>query len=777
MNEKLFGLITKENVPVPLTGVEVYSDIAGRSARVKVIQRYTNNEDKAVESIYKFPLPENASLCGFSVTADGKVITGEIEERGKAFDLYDKALSQGHGAYLLDEERPNIFTISAGNINPGIAVIIEIIYVTLLDTNNSEVRFFLPTAISPRYIPDYVKDKDGIPVTKIVNPEFAINVPYGMRLIVDIHGKEGIASIQSPSHPIVTSYGGDSIRAEFSSDVTEMDRDFILSVTYRDGFESNGLYLSSGEEGFYQIDFTCDAEESEGKEQPIRKEIIFVLDCSGSMGGSSIAEAKKALEILLKALKSNYIFNIYCFGSAFNKLFPLSTDYTESSLKKALLYVSKIRADLGGTELLAPLKDIYDSKLLPECQRNIILITDGEIGNESDIYSLVKGAANKARIFSVGIGNGPNEYFIKQIARDTKGAAELVSPRERIEPKVLRLYKKIVTESIDNIVVHWEEQTGQVPASPVAYCGETITVFGKAPSFNAQVRITGSISGRSKEWLVPVRRSEGDDNPIPALWAREMIRELEEGGLTNAGSRQTDRKEQKLKDELVALSKQYGIVSRETSYIAVEKREDKDKTAGEVILRKIPVMLTRGWGGIDSCYADNISQKYYADGCHSIQFSTTTRLYNARPRPAGDTDSDVPAFLKMRTTPPPDTKPRFMKTRAYSIQEIINKMLSLQRFEGGFEIDSNLADMLNLQIKYIKKASKKIVGKYKTNGFALLSTALILAILEKRYTGEKNQWWTVTEKSRKWLELEIKTKAPAIGGIPLADWVKNDLEK
>ncbi len=247
MTEEMSGLVTADTkaAPVPLTAVRVEGNIAGRGAKVKIIQNFKNGEDKPIEAVYKFPLPEGGAFCGFKAIIGEKIIEGDIEEREKAFELYDEALSNGHGAMLLDEERPNIFTLSVGNLIPGGTAIIEIEYITLLDATGSEVRFFLPTTISPRYIPDGTPDNNGIPEDGLINPVYGSSPAYGLSLLLTIHGKEGIESIVSPSHRIRTDLGSDPVRIEFSSETVRMDRDFVLNIKYKKGFENRG-YIYRG---------------------------------------------------------------------------------------------------------------------------------------------------------------------------------------------------------------------------------------------------------------------------------------------------------------------------------------------------------------------------------------------------------------------------------------------------------------------------------------------------------------------------------------------------
>ena len=198
----VFGLLSSASEPIPLVGVKVEGDILGRGARVHVSQRFRNSEKNAVEAVYKFPLPEGSAICGFKANVNGRTIQGQVEEREKAFEIYDDALTKGHGGYLLDEERPNIFTLSVGNLNPGMEALIEIEYVTLLDTEGKKIRFFLPTTISPRYIPDEMEDDNGIPFDGTLHPPYAAEVPYGLSIALRIHKGALLESVESPSHQI-----------------------------------------------------------------------------------------------------------------------------------------------------------------------------------------------------------------------------------------------------------------------------------------------------------------------------------------------------------------------------------------------------------------------------------------------------------------------------------------------------------------------------------------------------------------------------------------------
>jgi len=768
MNNQSTGLLTKDGVAIPLTGVEVSGDITGRATKIKVSQHFRNTEPRPLETIYKFPLPEGSSVCGFRAATNGKVIKGEIEEREKAFEIYDKALSKGDGGYLLDEERPNIFTLSLGNLNPGAEATIELDYVAVLDSNGSEVRFFLPTTISPRYLPPDTADINGIPAGELVNPPIALNVNYGLKISLNIHGRDNIQMLESPSHSISTAFGDKSIKVELTSEKAVMDRDFILNIKHKNDFETKGYYYRTGKECYIQVDFSPVAPNQSNPDNLSGQEIIFALDCSGSMGGSSIDEAKRALSILLKALEPGTFFNIYKFGSTFSSMFDSSLVYDSKHLETALKFLSGTNADLGGTEVLAPLQAIQ-RKITSERITSVILLTDGEVGNEEQILDLVRGSNNNMRLFTVGIGNGPNEYFIKQLARISGGAFELISPNERIEPKVLKLFKKVYPNSIvKGIQIDWGGEVIPTIIPPSAYCGETISLFAKTDDDRevlGKIVVSGMVSGLGREWTIIPTEVEGDNIPIPVLWARGKIQEYEEGATVYIGSLQYHRKDKMIAQAVIVLSKKYGIISRSTSFIAVEKRDETEKTTGESVLRKVPVMLTDGWGDLKSKSSNN--------GVPSLNLVSQSA------------DLGAPSFMRYKTSLPGSKFRSAIPRNSYhgntipapeKTDNILLRILSLQQADGGFRMDEDFAKVLNKPLTDLQKIAKNIQVKGKVDKFILLSTVLVIKYLEHEFKDDKDSWETVVKKSIKWLESTVANSKPTVGGLKLLDWADRFFE-
>jgi len=754
-----FGLLTSESVAIPLRGVHVEGVITGRAAKVKVRQHFTNSDTNPMEAIYKFPLPENSAVCGFRAAIGESTWEGEIEEREKAFKTYDEALARGDGAYLLDEERPNIFTLSLGNLNPKTSAVVEIDYVMMLDTHGQAVRFFLPTTISPRYVPDGMEKAD-IPVEDIVNPVYAESVPYGLRINLDVHGAEGVSSIGSSSHSIITKFGEGLVQVEFSAETVAMDRDFVLDIEYKDEFQNRAFRFTDGNTHYLQLDFSPVLKAPTG-EHDGDAEIIFVLDCSGSMMGSSIEQAKQALTIFLRGMDRSMHFNVYRFGSTFRKLFKTCRPYTQDALTEAVDYLSKVDADLGGTELLAPLREIYATEAREHSSRRIILITDGEIGNELDVSRLVKDNAQTTSLFVVGIGYAPNEYLIKQLGRSSGGAAECIAPGDRIEPMVLRLFKKVIGGRICNPTVDWGAEVDQAPSSPAIYNEQALSLFGKAQEDMGKlnrIAVVGDYLGSRQEWQIDVRPVTGADIPVSLLWAREKIRDLEEGTAIVVGSKQVARKKTDVTEMIIALSREHGVIARATSFIAVEKRPDSQRTTGDTVLRKIPVMMTKDWhggvGGLTRGIDRSVIQSQPRFDSLGHRREHHAKALFRRPQAL---DSGVASREYAPTARRPQEDP-------------LLAVLALQRAEGGFELDETVAQMIGLSCVKLKECATRMQGQGRFDKWILLSTVIVLRTLETTFAGDQSIWFVITRKSRQWYEAEESRVKPSIDGMALSDW-------
>jgi len=596
------GLYTTTGTPIPLRGVDFQVVIRDMGAQVTVSQHFQNQENNPIEAVYLFPLPESAAICGFEVRLGERVITGRVEEKETAFAQYDEAIREGHGAYLVDQDRPNIFTISVGNLLPQQSVVIRMTYVQELELHADRGRFVIPTTISPRYVPAQQLETASAAELLHINPPRVLGtLPYGLTVRVDIATSSPILGLESPSHPIRFTLQDGRAQVELVGENIQFDQDFVLNYTLQKSSEPRILLGKDiGSDGFIvMLNFWPQLEIKQRQPQ----EFIFIIDRSGSMQGESIQQARIALLLCLKSLQSGDQFNIYGFGLTYEKLFERSQPYTAETLATATQYVQRLDANLGSTEIYAALEDALSR--VGNLAANVVLLTDGQVGNEQEVIHLAQRYRGRVRIFAFGIGRGADEYLIRGVARATDGAAEFIFPGERIEFKVMQQFHRMGVPAAEQVQVDW----GGLPVElvtprvwPPLFPNQRWTVYARVHQLLATViRLEAVMAGQTYRWELPLDPERVDETPVvPLLFARSAIRDWEELPNQGRGSRQRERQEasRQRQEALVQLGCQYQLMSAATSFMAIEQRPDGDKTA-EIKLRRVPIALTREWGGIE----------------------------------------------------------------------------------------------------------------------------------------------------------------------------------
>lgn len=742
--------------PIPLEGVKIDAVMSGACVEVTVTQRYRNTEASPVEAVYVFPLEEGAAVCGFAARIGERVIRGRVEEREEAFALYDDAMMEGHGAYLLDQERPDVFRASVGNLGPGQAVELQIRYVALARREGEALRLQIPTTVSPRYVPAGPPEV-GEPDGEVVNPERWPAVPYGLSLGVTVSG--ALRRVESPSHPVRTTLEDDGARVELAQDGAALDRDFVLLVEAREPHRPIAR-VAREEDGqrVAMVTFLPELDEAERRGH----EVVFLLDCSGSMGGESIAQARRALALCVRALSPEDTFQIVRFGSRSEQLFDAPRRYDDESLARASAYVERIDADLGGTEILTPLRAILERAPDPERPRRVLLLTDGQVSNEDQVIAHAKAHAGTARVFTFGIGAGASAHLVRGVARASRAATEMIYPGERIEPKVLRMFARVRTPALDDVRVDWgglsvEPAPGRTP--PI-FAGDALTIFARITAGDAS---EVALRTGERRWAVPLdlERAEAG-GPIPALWAKERIRDLEEGE-TRRGSAQAraggrDRK----REALVALGKRYGLTSSATSYVAIEERSEDERTDAPAQLRKIPIALTTGWGGArrGMSQAGSMSLPSSFGGAPPPLMRSAApggprrrRSFAASPPPAASVPPAAEPPRPQAPAPAP-FEAAAMDAMSFDLEgspgasggaeaDWVFDVLMTQRADGRFErsgaLDAQLGDR-----------ASELDAAVAAHGEGVI-TAVVIALLEREAPEREAEWRPAVDKARRYL--------------------------
>ena len=591
---------------VALRGVRLRSRLTALCERTTIEQTFVNAERRSIEAVYTFPLPDGAAVCGFEVVTGDRVLTGVVEESNRAIAQYENAISEGDGAFLMEQERTDVFTIRVGNLKPRQAATIRISYVRPLTRSDRTIRVAFPTTVAPRYVTasggrDPVETAiDG----DALNPPHVLHVPYGLTMELEIDLGRGVRGVTSPSHAIrveETSDGPAVRRVTLVGGITETNRDIVLALEIAKD-EQPSVQVGQWVDGkpFLAVTFMPEFDVDElAAHPPAPQEVVFLLDCSGSMQGDSIAQARGALELCLRSLGRGDRFNVCRFGSSFDLMEPEPVPYTADTLRQALHHI-RVGADLGGTELLAPLDAILRVPPRPGTVRQIILLTDGQISNESEVLALARRHRDHCRIFTFGIGAAASASLVNGLARATGGAAEFITAGERIEDKVLRTFGRLSSPQVSDVELDFGDADVQTLASiPPVFDGDSLAVYGRVIGrLPKQVTLRCTSPTGNKSWTLPVPAARHDGGAIALMFARRAMQSFDE---VNATRRAVLRTPTPTRDvaKVIELSKEFGLLCSYTTFIAIEHRTPAERNEGRPELRRVPVLLAEGWGGVE----------------------------------------------------------------------------------------------------------------------------------------------------------------------------------
>lgn len=655
------GLWTRAGVRIPLEGVAVEGELLGAHIHVRVRQSYMNKEAGAVESVYTFPLPTDGTLTAFRMECNGRVMEGVVQEREKAFRTYDDAVVAGHGAALLEQERQNVFTANVGNLLPGELTVIEVEYVQRVALDEGSMRVMIPTLVAPRYIPSgpataptghgTTPPNVRVPDADRITPPIGYT-PYkvSLDLLVDL-GRE--VQMDSVSHKIAVRREGHALyRVSFANEEVALDRDIVLEIRGAGTEQLATVAAHKGAEGEGYVALSILPDLLQVKSSRFRTDVTFLIDTSGSMEGDSIEQAKEALRVCLRHLREGDRFNILAFESDYNAFSKSSVVFNQQMLERADKWVSKLQAS-GGTELLAPMTFAAQNM----SDGVIVLLTDGQVGNENEILQSVLNAMKgrqPSRVYSFGIGTNVSDQLLKNLARETHGAVEFIFPGERIEHKVVAQFARAIAPRVTGLSVKFSgvELAEIAPAElPPLVDAEPWTIFGR---YETGGRGTATISGRAggEEFVVEVPLNLPDRCEKPAiakLWASERIRDFSSAKLDG-------RRADAMKARIIELSTTHGVASQYTSFVVVEKRSgDRRAQGGTPDTRVVPVNAPAGWVGIGRAEleADAEEDEFVA----SNRRANPSKKRAAPPKASAPTTGSVPGAPRTMWSPSPAAPP------------------------------------------------------------------------------------------------------------------------
>lgn len=584
---------------------DVKISINGLVARVSLMQEFKNQQNEWVEGVYVFPLPDKAAVNHMRLRIGDRVIEGEIQEKEKARKEYEQAKLAGKKTSLVEQQRANLFTTSVANIGPGETVIVEIEY--LEDVRYDEGTFSLrfPMTLTPRFIPGQtLPDRQGSgwssdtsvvdDASQITPPMVSASRGHRVSLQVTVNAGMPLEIIASRYHPVDVRKLNDRYVVTFPDGQVPMDHDFELLWRPVPSSSPRAMAFAetiNGEPHFLLM--VMPPEAGVPAAAPISREMIFIIDTSGSMHGVSIQQAKQALGRALDGLKSGDRFNIIEFNSYHHALFPASVSADASRIAIAKRFVRSLQAN-GGTNMQPALEFALRSAPTESYLRQIVFITDGAVGNEEGLYQLIETKLGSARLFTVGIGSAPNSWFMRKAAEAGRGTFTTISALHEVGEKMDRLFRKLEQPQITNIQMQWPG--GAVidtypSVIPDLYLGEPVTVRVKAAhpfGEHDTVRISGDSIGGA--WSRDLALGGDEQSPgVAALWARARI-----AALLDMARRGADVEETRASIVKTALA--HHLISKYTSLVAVDKTPSRP--SGDPLLsEQVPNLMPYGQSG------------------------------------------------------------------------------------------------------------------------------------------------------------------------------------
>jgi Ca-activated chloride channel homolog len=594
----------------PLKHTGVRGAISGFVTRVTVMQLFENASTNTIEAIYTFPLPENAAVDDMTIQVGDRTVRGLIKEREEARKIYEKAIRQGRTAALLDQQRPNIFTQTVGNIPPGEQVSVTISYVDMLRYEEGAYEFVFPMVVGPRYIPGdatgkqgggWAPDTDQVPDASHITPPVA---PTGMRAGHDISIELAldagvpIQELNSKSHEIdVDRTGASSARVKLKNQAEIPNKDFILRYEAAGGEIADAVLVHASPSGskvaggYFSLILQPPARFPESDVTP--KELVFVLDTSGSMMGFPIEKAKEVINRSLDELYPGDTFNMITFAGDTEILFPEPVFPTAENVRKAKKFLES-RSGGGGTEMMKAIRAALEPSDAQDRVRVVCFLTDGQVGNDMAIIGEVQKHPN-ARVFSFGIGTSVNRFLLSKIAEEGRGAAEFVTLADKAETAAHRFYERVRSPLLTDVSLDW----GKLPVEDVyprrvqdLFSGQPVIVTGRftAPAAGT-VRLHGKRAGGEFVREIPVNFSaDATGNQVLAtFWARRRVDELSAQDWNGA---QQGAMKPALQREITQLGLDYRLMTQFTSFVAVEERVVTKE--GKPVRVQVPVEMPEG---------------------------------------------------------------------------------------------------------------------------------------------------------------------------------------
>jgi Ca-activated chloride channel family protein len=572
-----------KKLEMPLKHTDVKIEVSGFVASATVTQHYHNPFKKPIEAVYTFPLPNDAAVDDMQMIIGQRTIKGLIKRREEARKIYEQARDRGQRASLLEQERPNIFTQSVANIMPGDNITITIRYINILRYAEGHYELVFPMVVGPRYIPGNVATGQSgtgwAPDTDIVPDASRITPPvlkpgertgHDIALSVKLDAGVPIQNVHSSSHVIDTqTINRHEKQIQLHQADTIPNKDFVLRYDVAGKAPEMATIAHHDERGGF-FTLMIQPQRTVTDAQVVPRELIFIVDTSGSMRGFPIEKSKEAMRMLIKGMRSTDTFNVVRFAGDTGTLWNKPMPYTQANIDQALRYVDSFRGR-GGTEMRKGILDALAQPAADGYLRIAFLLTDGYVGDEFRIFQAIEKERRGARVFSLGVGSSINRYLLDRAAEIGRGEAFYVRQDENSDKVIKQFFKRVASPALAHIEIDWGnlDVTKLSPAKvPDLWAGQPIRIHGRYSNGGEDtIVVRGQLANQPYEQRLRVKLPQNAPahEAMASVWARQQVRELM-SQMVRAGQTK------ELIEKVTQLGLTFRLMTQWTSFVAVEEK-------------------------------------------------------------------------------------------------------------------------------------------------------------------------------------------------------------
>ena len=543
--------------------LDVSFKVNGLVAEGRLHQQFRNQGSVHLEGQYLLPLPEGAAVHSMRLRIGQRVVEGEIREREQARAEYRAAAAAGKRTSLVEKHQGNLFRTAVANVAPGETVEIEIDWWQPVEFADGRFELSFPLSFVPRYdqglaVGTTVPEQQAPPV---VAAPVTVVAPPPVMIAIELDPGLPLQSVASESHAVDVHRDGDRYRIALGEGPVPADRDFVLRWRPEPGQQPTAaLFVEHAADADYAMVMMLAPEQASAR---IPRELVLVIDTSGSMTGTSIEQARAALDLALASLQPQDRFGVIQFNSTTEALFERPVPATPQALRVARDWVALLEAR-GGTEMLPALDAALEGSAPQGYVRQVVFATDGAVSGEDALYTLIEDRLGASRLFPVGIGDAPNGHFLRRAARMGRGASVVIRDVAEVQPRMAELFAKLDRPALRDVQLAWTGGAEAYPARvPDLYSGEPLVVVAKLAKGASRVDAVGW--QREAAWskslsLARVR----DDAGVARLWAQSRIEDLEEQ-LRRGGD------EAVIRAQALDVALAHKLVTRWTSLVAVDR--------------------------------------------------------------------------------------------------------------------------------------------------------------------------------------------------------------